>query len=428
MAKGDLVKLVKKAEKELMKDTEWYRSFFDIQTHQFTMTLHSVLEAVRNEVGDNIFGAHYDSIEALARTYIADVYTALTKKKAVVVNINGDRHGFTATIEAKEKGSVKGKAFKPVAGGGTQLYYPTEGTNVFRHINDSKREPQKKLVNGLNALFKGKPELTSESFIDTGHDVGVAEKQVRTALSKLNASIARKPEVAAIAAREARLEILSKFQQGSKKFVISVVEESAKSNRSKATQEKEFLNQTRVLLNKFVNDVDWANQGGSDSKVQQVQKALHNKIVEIGGTGTKKKVNAAASDANTKIKGKNTNTRSNNREKLLLKKPEKSNANLLALLNARLPPAVRARMVAPALVNRTGTFANSVKIANIVRSPQGFLTLQYDYQRNPYNVFDPVLGATPWANSNRDPKQIINAAIRDVAAGLIRERFYTRRF
>lgn len=429
MAQGDLLKLIKKAEKYIGKDTEWYRSFLDLETHQFTMTLPSVLEAICGEIGNETYAAYQTEITRLCKNYISEVYSIFIKKREVTLNFNGDENGFTVTLAAKKHGTIGAAAYKPTKEG-PQLYYPTSGTNVFRHINDAKRGPQQKLVAGLNALIRSDKPLSSTNFIDTGHDIGVAEKQTKTALGEFSAAVAKKPSVAEIVARDARLSILSKVERGSKKFVISVTEESAKQNRSKATQEKEFKERTLIVLRQFIADnKDWAKQGGSDSQVDYMRKTIINSVIDNGGKGKKQKLDTKSSQVSNKIKGRTSTTRSDNQESLKVKAPQapQNPISLMNLLNLRLTPNVKEQMVKPALVNRTGKFAESVKVVNIRRSAQGYLTIEYDYDRAPYDVFDPVLGAKPWATPARDPKKIIDRAIRVAARGIITERFYNRR-
>ena len=432
MAKGDLLRLVKQASAELKKDTEWYRTYFDIRPHQFTMTTGSVLVAIQQEIdNDDLFVEHRIGLEALAKDYVDEVGKKLLNKRAAVVKFQSIPGGFTVLLTAKDQGSIGPRSFKPTANG-PQLYYPVQGTSVFRLINDAKSGAQKTLVNGINALLKGRTrEFNSSNFIDTGHDIGVAEKQRDIVLSRLARQIAKAPTVANLAATEARLEILSKFEGPAKKFIISVQEESAQSNRSKATQEKEFLRDTRILLQKFIDEKkDWALQGGSDSKLSEIEKTIWNAAIKAGAKNQKKPIKKEPASATDKIKGKVQVTRSQNVEKLKLQHQAESLSRLTGLkrlLNLRITPYVIARMIPPALVNRTGNFANSVKIAEISRTSGGFLSIGYTYQRSPYDVFDPVLGRAPWNKPTRDPKKLIDRAIRDAAKDLITERFYTRR-
>lgn len=100
---------------------------------------------------------------------------------------------------------------------------------------------------------------------------------------------------------------------------------------------------------------------------------------------------------------------------------------LLGLLNRELPAVVRKNMVYPALENRTGRFAQSVKVTDINTTPQGYPSIGYTYQKNPYEVFEDGSGSPPWSNGNRDPRELIDRSIREIALKFAIGRFYTRR-
>jgi len=99
---------------------------------------------------------------------------------------------------------------------------------------------------------------------------------------------------------------------------------------------------------------------------------------------------------------------------------------LLGILNQRVPETVRRNMQEPALVNRTGTFADSVKVTEIQRTPQGFPSIGYTYKRNPYDIFE-VGSGNPRATPERDPRILIDKSIREISAQFAIGRFYTRR-
>jgi len=101
--------------------------------------------------------------------------------------------------------------------------------------------------------------------------------------------------------------------------------------------------------------------------------------------------------------------------------------HLIGLINKELPDTVRKNMRAPGLENRTGRFAESVKITDVIQTPKGFPSFGYTYQKNPYQVFEMGRGQTPWASPERDPRQVIDRSIREIAAQFAIGRFYTRR-
>ena len=102
-------------------------------------------------------------------------------------------------------------------------------------------------------------------------------------------------------------------------------------------------------------------------------------------------------------------------------------APLMAILNSKLPQTVARNMGPPGLENQTGRFASSVRVTDVSRTAQGFPSVGYDYRRNPYQVFETGSGRAPWATPDRDPRKLIDASIREIAAQFAIGRFYTRR-
>ena len=105
---------------------------------------------------------------------------------------------------------------------------------------------------------------------------------------------------------------------------------------------------------------------------------------------------------------------------------KESPINLMALINAKLPQTVRKNMGAPRLENQTGTFAASVRVTDASRTPQGFPSIGYTYQKQPYGVFEASSGSR-FASPERDPRTLIDISIREIAAQLVTGRLYTRR-
>jgi len=135
----------------------------------------------------------------------------------------------------------------------------------------------------------------------------------------------------------------------------------------------------------------------------------------------------------------NTNTRtskspvaSKKKAKIRRRKAQKAKGftsqplQLIGLINKELPSTVRKNMQEPRLVNQSGRFANSVEITDIVQTPKGFPSIGYTYQRDPYEVFENT-SAGPWSNGQRDPRDLIDKSIREIAIKFAIGRFYTRR-
>lgn len=99
---------------------------------------------------------------------------------------------------------------------------------------------------------------------------------------------------------------------------------------------------------------------------------------------------------------------------------------IIGILNKDLPETVRKNMQPPRLQNQSGRFADSVRITDISSTPQGFPSIGYTYQRNPYQVFEEGSNGN-WSNGQRDPRDLIDKSIREIAVQFAIGRFYTRR-
>lgn len=106
------------------------------------------------------------------------------------------------------------------------------------------------------------------------------------------------------------------------------------------------------------------------------------------------------------------------------KSPASMPLNVMVLLNNQLPAVVQQNMRFPALENRTGRFASSVKVTDVATTAQGFPSIGYTYQTNPYQTFEP---GYKQGDSDRDPRKLIDKSIREIAVQFAMGRFYTRR-
>lgn len=102
----------------------------------------------------------------------------------------------------------------------------------------------------------------------------------------------------------------------------------------------------------------------------------------------------------------------------------KSPLALATLLNKALPAAVKSRMVTPALVNRTGRFAESAEVENVTVGPRGATVVEYTYMKDPYQTFEP---GNAQGSTFRDPRRIIGGTVRELAQGMLTDRFIRTR-
>ena len=172
-----------------------------------------------------------------------------------------------------------------------------------------------------------------------------------------------------------------------------------------------------------------------DNAINIAEHVAVGNLATAKGAKVKKKTKSTQRKASkvsidSKSKSKKTSKKVNARLATVRKRKSKSVASsplqLIGIINKELPDTVRKNMGAPALENRTGRFAESVRLTDVVQTPQGFPSFGYTYARNPYEVFEMGSGNTR-ATPERDPRLLIDKSIREIAAQFAIGRFYTRR-
>jgi len=152
-------------------------------------------------------------------------------------------------------------------------------------------------------------------------------------------------------------------------------------------------------------------------KTNSKEKGVRSTRLDKDAKNTKREKRSRA-----KIRVRNLNIKNKNK-----KAPSDNYLSLMTLLNTKLPDVVRKNMGPPGLSNRTGKFASSVKVTEIIQTPKGFPSVGYTYQKNPYQVFELGVGNPSWSSEKRDPRKVIDQSIREIAANLAIGRFFTRR-
>lgn len=216
------------------------------------------------------------------------------------------------------------------------------------------------------------------------------------------------------------------------------------SNRAKDAVREKFLK--KVMFKYFQKEVGAAKLmtlKGSDSLETQIKKRLVKSFVKSASRKKNLKTTLDSNLQGAPKKGKGkvkvlaatgiasaTNNKKARGPQLTEKKqgPSHTPLRLIASFNQKLPQKIKENMKAPALVNRTGRFAESVSVKDVQMTPQGFPSFGFTYQPQPYQVFEQGRGAEPWADGgNRDPRKLIDKTMREIAAEAAMGRFFTRR-
>ena len=94
------------------------------------------------------------------------------------------------------------------------------------------------------------------------------------------------------------------------------------------------------------------------------------------------------------------------------------------LINKSLADTIKKNMGRPALINRTGRFADSAQVVS-AKSAKQTVAMNYTYQLRPYETFENT-GSREWP-AGYNPKPLIAKSIREEAAKYLQTKLTLRR-
>ena len=428
MATKDLKVFLQKIEKDLRRTSEEYRKqVSDVKVHTFYLSKQGLQDHIAYQLAVDAVTISKRDLEKLS----GDFYNALknafmgTLENVEIFDRKGNSTEFFITFRSKSR--VRGPL-------------PTlDARKTFDSIKYIYHTPRMEFLNKLEVYYKNsKQKLYRSNFLDLGHanDSAVVKQRVQDLLQfgEVPKRLSKIPEV----------ETVLRLKKDDDKDTITVSLESASANRNQGrTEERNFKIEVQKDIRKAIEKLDTLRQTGSDNAITRTRKRTIKKIVEpfskIKGVTTKLeniKVNKSSkSPVELPIKTKVTNVaskgmkRASSIPKGKQTKGRQSTVNistLIGILNAKLPDTVAGNMGSPRLENRTGRFANSVRVLDVTQTRAGFPSIGYTYQRQPYGVFEATSGSR-FSSSDRDPRTLIDASIREIAAQYALGRLYTRR-
>lgn len=454
MSNRSIQNFLKKIEKELNSPKagkETRKRMNSGIVHSFTMSVDDNIAQILDVLEKRGYPINEEVVTIVkqqSQELYDQTYRALTVGYDAVgpenVSMNPDG-SFTAIIKDYGKG-FSGKDIKTL--------------DYFDRIKNTYKGKVNTIANKLNSYYESVAPGTfepikqtgSQGFLDLGHREGseVAKEQVRSASAKIYNQFTSKRTKAGKVPAEAYktlgfdLSALKKDLEELSKIEVSI--ESAATNRNTA-EEKELKEELRKTIKNALEKLNTnpAEFEGSDSRIQIDRK----RIIKSFKDGLKKNKKAKQKHTNTKI---NKSSGKPQKKSFGGKKHKKgkqrvaslgfnianfqakeseprqtSQLRLMSLINQKLPSQVLSNMKPPRLENRTGRFAASARVTEITTTKQGFTSIAFTYEKNPYQVFEQGAGKAPWASEDRDPRKIIDQSIREIAKELIAERFYTRR-
>jgi len=150
----------------------------------------------------------------------------------------------------------------------------------------------------------------------------------------------------------------------------------------------------KSVYRKFISELtpDMLDMKGSPSLKDKTRALVTDKFK--GKKNSKVSAKSVKMSTKTKSKGKGSKTGSKvaiSAITLRTRKAKRRATNsaaarplqMMMMINKELPKTIKANMQTPALNNRTGRFAESVKVVDAVKTRQGFPSFGYTYQKTP---------------------------------------------
>jgi hypothetical protein len=320
----------------------------------------------------------------------------------------------------------------------------SRSTGETRSVITSKRITKKGDVDPIS----GQTSVSHDRFLDLGHQGQGVSGQRKLVARDFVESWPMDPASKGTGVAEAlilKLEASNNYS-GELKKALTCNWEAASLNSatmSEAKNEVDFLQQElQKLIAELGKEIGgWENAEASDSFTTMAEKILINGLISpIKGKNVRIKTRLKVKNRkNSKSSHKGKTAKPRRAKKVPRhtlptiakviqatrnkKKSKSAPANaplfLLGVLQEQLPNMVEANMGEPALTNRTGRFASSVRPTDMAITPKGFPSVGYTYQRDPYEVHE--------QDNDFDPRKLIDRSIREIAAEYAIGRFYTRR-
>jgi hypothetical protein len=282
------------------------------------------------------------------------------------------------------------------------LYTVVREIDKIDKIQGTTKENKDRLINKLKDIAEAGPDIS----LDWKKDVNVV-KGVQGALTL-----------------ELELKELNQFKGNLSSWIGEIFSSVIKGQTKLATE--------------FLKDIDIINLKGSPTILEDIDSSVFNTIVsgiKHGKVTTSKKPKIprpTASKKSTKAKKKTTSPKRKRglakhnkvRNDIERMSPASAPLYLIGVMNEQLPRVIQKNMDAPALENRTGRFASSVRVTDVAMTAGGFPSIGYTYMKGPYQTFEPGFRQ---GSVERDPRRLIDKSMREIAAQYAIGRFYTRR-
>lgn len=469
MSRQSLVRFLEKLDKELYGSSATYRREADGREMSFSFNANRFVKALENEFKFRGLDKEFNSQELQNFMYkgAGDILKACATnakkfKQTRGVLIRRNQHSLKVIIasEINPRTDKNYSNFNKLK----QLY--KDELDVFvLELNDHLKKNYGKRLNKTKKKFDRDTFTTTventdkeiefgSDLIEGGHEegLGILESRMADAIdTAINQKYTRQTTKDNLETNLNLLGIDLGFVRDDKTGTHAIFAQSRVENQETgvmASDEKtKFRKQLRAAIDKLNSKEPIPGLKGSDSieeyetkKVEhEVMKELgkaSSKTVKVSSTKKPKATKRSATFSDKKKKSKVVNSalplatvkkgrgRSSGARSAAGGESAISLLRFISLMNQKLPQTVAKNMGDPALNIRTGRFASSVRVTEVVPTTKGFPSVGYTYMKNPYQTFEQGFKQ---GNPDRDPRKLIDRSIREIAAQLVTVRLYTRR-
>lgn len=438
MSAAEQKRFLTKLHNELQRDSDEYRRMTaDRRMHTFTVTRRAIRKGIRDRLEKDFSGVSKGAVKSILEKSDRHVRKLIREIGRAVV-----------ALKQKEPDDITVLKFTPSK---VEAAFSAAGqSSRFDQIKRTYNTKYQATAEGISDAIKEvlgeekSKDLEASSMWQLEHNYlkGIAESQIKDAIDNALLEEERITMASAMAffkGMGVELDIIRDGSTGVMEVFLGSQRANAReggiSGAKKKKLEKALLEGLQILSNGGILE----NLGGSDSfKESKIKKTRRRTLKPFNRLKNvkvaSKDIEADDSTTNTKKSVvRNTRIAKNAMKRKAVRQARGKKAGiaaqplqLIGLINQELPNTVKKNMKEPALVNRSGRFAESVRLTEVIQTPQGFPSFGYTYQRNPYQVFEEGSSGN-WSNGQRDPRVLIDKSIREIAAHFALGRFYTRR-
>lgn len=413
---------------EQLASTDPYRKLTsDRRVHEFELTKGALTKQILNAVGIDKKKEPEASkrVVGISNKFFVDIKNALKPRSR--------KNGYTVT-------AMKNNTSSRVA---VRVEGPRPNSDVYGWIFEKLATPKATAYDALKTLTEVREKGTlgeKKDFLDISHEQGtqIGANAFNQVIQEIEGDFLARPGISYDQMREFEMALATNLKKVNKTLggapIAKITYKSSSVNREEAKEDKRLH---RELMNIVENT---ANQFLEEPVYRKIERDLLTSITEELRTDPNIHLKGFkiydTKDAKAVLKKsiiEKVSKQELNKAKNQLRYGTQANkigvAALLGYINKGLPGQIASNMGSPALNYRTGRFAQSAYAtsARQTESKGRPISISYTYKKDPYSLFEYPGGSPRLATPERDPRNIIDKSIRELASDIIKVNFYSKR-